>query len=343
MESSSAVVRRAAIRRIAGSVAGAEQSAGGGRPVTTERAVPDPAAPRLKLLEVIRKSTPLRSVWAEAQREALATHGITTVTLDSTGLAPGLLSERLQRMVETECPDAVILRGGEVLAAVHIPRVSGTVPFIFEHCTPYEFGASTPHRAKLALMRLVICYSAVAEESLRAAGVTRVKTCVGPSIPSVSIPLPDETTVGVLKTASDAAQTLSNIVAMKERLGREYRIVSSIKMNGVDYLPSDVDVVEAASVVVAPVDFGDVGQPHEGAALALAFGRALITSKTSALAQINLPAGTYIQVVKYSASSYASAVEVFLQNPRPFIDWHKEDRVFPDPVPAMIRKVVEKR
>jgi hypothetical protein len=343
MESSSTVVRRAAIRRIASSVAGAEQSTGGPRTTTAERIIPDPAAPRVKLLEVTRKSTPLRALWAEAQREALTAHNIQTLTLDSTGLTPGALSERLQRLLETEYPDAVILRGGEVLAATQIPRTSGIVPFIFEHCTPYEFGASTPHRAKLALMRLVICYSAVAEEGLRAAGVSRVKTCVGPCIPAVELPLPAEVTVGVLKTAADAAQTLSSIVAMKERLGRQYRIVSSIKMSGVDHLPSDVDVVEASSVVVAPVDFGDVGQPHEGAALSLSFGRALITSKTSALAQVNLPTGTFIQVVKYSASSYASAVEVFLQNSRPFIDGHKEDRVFSDPVPAMIRKVVEKR
>ncbi len=343
MESSPSVVRRAAVRRIAGTVPSKDQPSE--RPRTTDdgRTQPDPAAPELKLLEIVRRGTPLRAIWHDAQKEALAKNRIKTVTLDSTGMAPGLLSERVQRLIETECPHAVLLRGGEVLAATQIPRLPTAVPFLFEHCSPYEFGASSPHRAKLALMRQCITYSPVAEENLRAAGVSRVRTCVGPSIPYVGAPPPEDVTIGVLKTSSDAAQTLSSILAMRERLERNYRVVSSIKMNGVEYVPSDVDVADASTVLVAPVDFGDVGQPHEGAALALSFGRALITSATSALSQVNLPTGSFIQVVKYSAGSYASAVEVFLRNPRPFLDWAKEDRVFPDPVPAIIRKVVTER
>jgi hypothetical protein len=253
-----------------------------------------------------------------------------------------VLNEMLMRAMEKECPDAVLIRGGEVLSVIQPPR--SFVPFFFDHCTPYEFGASSPLRTKLALMRSCFCYSNVAEEALRAAGVGRVRVVTGPRVPYIGMPLPEKLTIGVLKTSADAAQTLSSIVSMREKHERDYRIVSAIKMNGVDLLPSDIDVAEASTVLVAPKDFEDMGQPHEGAALALAFGRALITTQTSGLSQVNFPAGTFIQVVKYSANSYASAVEVFLgsNTQRKLLEWAAEDRTFADTTPGIIRKGLEK-
>jgi hypothetical protein len=193
-------------------------------------------------------------------------------------------------------------------------------------------------------MRTCICYSGVAEDALRAAGVSRIRVAAGPKVPYVGLPLPDKLTIGVLKTSADAAQTLSSIVSMRAQHGRDYRIVSTIKMRGVDTLPTDIDVAEASTVIVSPTDFGDMGQPHEGAALALAFGRGLITTQTSGMAQVNFPAGTFIQVVKYSANSYASAVEVFLgsNTQRKLLEWAAEDRTFADPIPGIIRKGLEK-
>lgn len=343
MDHGSADVRRASVRRIAGSVPRSEQpatrrtreanpvSAESGRPKTT-----------VKVLEVGRRGTPLQEFVREGQRESLAADGVQTQLLDVTAKAPGVLNEILIRAVEKECPDAVLIRGGEVLSVIQPPR--SFVPFFFDHCTPYEFGAASPLRTKLALMRSCLCYSNVAEESLRAAGVGRVRVVAGPRIPYVGLPLPDKLTVGVLKTSADAAQTLSSIVSMRTQHERDYRIVSTVKMRGVDTLPTDVDVAEASTVIVAPTDFGDMGQPHEGAALALAFGRGLITTQTSGMAQVNFPAGTFVQVVKYSANSYASAVEVFLgsNTQRKLLEWTAEDRTFADPIPSIIRKGLEK-
>lgn len=334
-------VRRASIRRITGAVPGPETPTRGHREAHTVSAAPSGSKEEIKILEVARRGTALQEFIREGQQESLAANGISSVRLDATGRTPGNLNEVLMRTIERECPDAVLLRGGEVLSAVQPPR--SFVPFFFDHCVPYEFGASSPLRAKLSLMRSCLCYSSVAEDALRSAGASRVRVISGPRVPYLGLPLPEKVTVGVLKTASDAAQTLASIVSMREHSGRNYRIVSSIKMKGVDYLPSDIDVAEAATVVVAPTDFGDIGQPHEGAALALSFGRALITTWTSGLAQVNFPAGTFIQVVKYSANSYAPAVEVFLgSNTRRLLEWVAEDRTFADPVPGIIRKGLEK-
>lgn len=334
-------VRRASVRRITGAVPTSEAPARGPREAHTNSAETGKAKAEIKILEVARKGTPLQEFVREGQRESLSNDGIRSVLLDATGKPPGALNDLLLRMMERECPDAVLLRGGEVLSAVQPPRAR--TPFFFDHCVPYEFGASSPLRAKLALMRYCICYSEVAESALRAAGVGRVKMTTGPRIPYLGLPLPEELTVGVLKTSADAAQTLASVVAMKERHARNYRIVSSMKMLGVDCLPSDIDVAEASTVLVAPTDFGDVGQPHEGAALALAFGRTLITTRTSGMCQVNFPTGTFVQVVKYSPGSYASGVEALLNgNIRKLLEWVSEDRTFADPVPGIIRKGLEK-
>jgi len=341
MDHSSADVRRASVRRIAGAVPSTEPPA---RPREAHSVGAEPSRPKaeIKVLEVARRGTALQEFIREGQRESLAADGVRTLLLDVTAKAPGILNEMLMRAMEKECPDAVLIRGGEVLSVIQPTR--SFVPFFFDHCTPYEFGASSPLRTKLALMRSCLCYSSVAEEALRAAGVSRVRVVAGPRVPYVGLPLPEKLTVGVLKTSADAAQTLSSIVSMRSQHDRDYRIVSSIKMKGVDLLPSDIDVAEASTVLVSPTDFGDIGQPHEGAALALAFGRTLITTQTSGFAQINFPAGTFIQVVKYSANSYASAVEVFLgsNTQRKLLEWVSEDRTFPDPIPGIIRKGLEK-
>ena len=341
MGNGSTDVRRASVRRITGAVPSAEQPASRvveAHPVRIESGRPKE---EIKVLEVVRRGTPLQEFIREGQRESLAADGVRTHVLDATGKDPGPLNELLARALTTTCPDAVLLRGGEVLSAVQPPRAQ--IPFFFDHCTPYEFGAASPLRMRLALMRACICYSNIAETALRDAGVSRVRLATGPTLPYLGLPLPAEMTFGVLKTSSDAAQALANIVAIRDKNERKYRIVSTIKMRGVDTLPSDVDVAEASTVLVAPTDFGDAGQPHEGAALALSFGRGLITTQTSALFQVNFPAGTYIHVVKYSANSYASAVEVFLNsNTRRLLEWTSEDRTFADPLPGIIRKGLEK-
>jgi len=341
MDHGSPDVRRASVRRIAGAVPSSEPTgrAREANPVSAETGRPKA---QIKVLEVGRRGTALQEFVREGQRESLAADGIQTQLLDVTAKAPGVLNEMLMRAMEKECPDAVLIRGGEVLSVIQPPR--SFVPFYFDHCTPYEFGASSPLRTKLALMRSCFCYSNVAEEALRAAGVGRVRVVTGPRVPYIGLPLPEQLTIGGLKTSADAAQTLSSIVSMREKHERDYRIVSAIKMNGVDLLPSDIDVAEASTVLVAPTDFEDMGQPHEGAALALAFGRALITTQTSGLSQVNFPAGTFIQVVKYSANSYASAVEVFLgsNTQRKLLEWAAEDRTFADTTPGIIRKGLEK-
>lgn len=342
MDQGSADVRRASVRRIARAIPSTEQPARGPCKANPVRVEPGHPKTKIKILEVGRRGTPLQEFVREGQRESLAANNLQTILLDVTAKTPDTLNEMAMRAVEKERPDAVLIRGGEVLSVLQPPCLF--TPLFFDHCTPYEFGAASPLRTKLALMRSCICYSTIAENALRSAGAKRVRLATGPKIPYVGLPLPEKLTIGVLKTSADAAQTLSSIVTMRSQHERDYRIVSTIRMRGVDTLPTDIDVAEASTVIVSPTDFGDMGQPHEGAALALAFGRGLITTQTSGLSQVNFPAGTFIHVVKYSPNSYAPAIEVFLcgNTQRRLLEWGAEDRTFADPIPGIIRTGMEK-
>lgn len=268
----------------------------------------------MKLVELYRKPHEILEVAWSCQRQALKDLGVALELVDCTGLPLAAAKARVAQAAGS----AWLVRDTFFLQ-LDLP---GTV--YVDLALPCELGTTSPLRAKLQKARRVFAYSALVERSVREAGMGRVTVLPGPHMESWESPIPEKVTVGVLKTSSDAQRVLVELMSYRATKDFVFDVVSPMPAKGALKVATNLDAADACTVVLAPMDFGDTGEPHLGAILALGARKGLITSRNDALSAMGFPMGSFIHVLKYSPRSYVSAIDVFMHNPRPFLEWpHK--------------------
>ena len=272
------------------------------------------------VLDIFRTSNDILELSRWEQRAGLEDRGIDVVPLDLTGLPVAEAQDRYIRAMDMARPQLQLIRGGDVLEI--LPLVT-KVPTLFDHSTPYSFGKTTPLRGKLEYLRRSFCYSTMAVNDLKDAMVHRITLVSGPYLSPIPTPEPEKMTVAVLKTCSLAQQVLREVAHMRDRAHLDFNIVSTMPAPGVEVVESSFEAARRASLVCAPMEDIDYGQPHVGAVLALATGKALATSRTSALESLPYPTGSFISILKHAPRSYGTAATT-LANSKGLSDWPKK-------------------
>jgi hypothetical protein len=284
----------------------------------------------MKLLEIFRGGSEVQTMVRDCQRAVLQDMGVEVFVLDATDMPAASVEEVAEDF------EHILMRGGELLSLLPVRLMERA---LLDHASPYEFGVSSQHTAKLSFLRRAFCYSTVAENDLRDAGLGRVRHAAGPYLPCVPTPLPGKTTVAVLDTSTISRQVLSSLVSERDDVERHwpsFDVVSTLGGEGVLSADSDLDAAVRATVVIAPLDRGDMGQSHDGAILALATGRALVTTRNSALSSMPYPSGSFVFVDPVSPRAYALMMTMFFENPGPYLSWPDKARTDYEEVPRLV-------
>ena len=284
----------------------------------------------MKIVELYKTPHEVLDIAWSGQRQYLRDQGVTVLAHNVSGMPSHATKDLLKVMPD---PDAWLLRDLEFLKY----DLSGTV--YLDLSTPCALGPTSPWRTKLQKVRRVFGYSALMENSVRDAGMGRVTTLPGPYIEPFDSPLPERMTVAVLKTSADAQRVLFELLQFRASKNFDWDVVSPIQARGSTLVGSNLDAADAATLILAPTDNGgDLGTPHLGAILALASKKALATSRNDAVSTMGFPAGTFINVTKYSARSYVGAIELFLRGSKTFLEWpHKAKTDYADLPKRIVR------
>jgi len=283
----------------------------------------------VRFLEVIHSgSEVLRLVWLGQDawlREA--GHEVQVLDLQGRPATERLVLLKAERLHGHE---AVLVRGIEVLPLLSDAGFLAGPKVVLDHCTPAQVGRTYPRLGLLQRLAKVSCYSPQAERGFREAGVGKVRTLPGPhAVPVQEDARGEGLVIGVARSCATAHQVLTKLLRAADEKGWGATFVSTMTAIGSEKVGSDLEVAERCDLLVAPREEVDLGQPHEGAILALAFGRALVTNWTEALSAMSYTQGTYLNVDKYSAglSGYVAAVELYRRNRGPYDAYPRRAKV----------------
>lgn len=244
------------------------------------------------------------------------------------GLQREVLREKVD-LVTVDTPTAEQIGKADVLLLREIadlPRFLIKKPVYVDFTTGDELGRTSDVAKWAHRVSKAFCYSPFAYEELMRLGAS-TSMLRGPFLPDVRADEPPGEAIGVLDTSSMTRQVLRKLVLFKGRTGRDHRIVSTVKHRDVEQVGSEFEVAEQARVIVAPYDDMDFGEPHLGAVLALCWGRALVTARTSSLENMPYTADTCFRAISNSPSEYAGGVEAYLRNPDRYDKWPRKLKI----------------
>lgn len=278
----------------------------------------------MALLEIVAAGSDVLQAAYAVQRARLE-QTTPVVTVSFLGMPSKDRAEVLKKLGHLKEPaEGILLRGAALLHEVveHKPK---DVPLFLDHISPVEFGATSPLRRALAKVTRAYCYSALADEGLRQAGLGRLTVVQGPVLPpDYAKDASDKVRVAVLATSSQSSDVLIRLWKMRETQGWPIEIVSPLRNSNATRVANNFEAAEAAEVIIAPYEDKDFGEPHEGAILALALGRPLITVRTSASLVTGFPERNVIWAKKYVPGSYAVAVGVYLKSRKQYDEWDRD-------------------
>lgn len=283
----------------------------------------------MALLEIVAGGSETLQVAFAVQRARLREE-MEVVTADFIGVPMMQRMTVLKALDNTrDPPDAVLLRGIEMLPEV-LAYVPKKVPIFVDHCTPTELGTTSPLRQSLDRVRRVYCYSEHSDTALRRAGFGRVTVVPGPTIPTDGDGTSNgKVTVALLNTSSMSGAVLVRLMKIKKQQEWDFDVVTSLKHSKAKQVANDFEAAEQADLIIAPYEDMDFGQPHDGAIMALAVGRPLVTTRTGAFNVMSFPDKNLLAAKKYQIGSYAAAVGTYLRDRRAYDEWTKD--AGPDP------------
>lgn len=262
----------------------------------------------MRVLELVRSRSPILRACFEQQVLELQRKGAEVVSVDLSKVLPkdieGSFFNSLRSVSFT--PDVVLLRGASIVN--YVVDALPSTPVFVDHVEPLELGISSPIRRGLKKAKKVICYSILAEDELRHMTIRPV-LFPGPYLSLEFVPPPETKFVCVLDSDSQAFQILVQLLRAKSDRKWDLEITTTMKHQDVWEVDFDFEAVEGSHIVVVPTEDKDFGQPHEGAILAQALGRYLVTCSNSALKTMGFPQKQFMPAVKRAFGSYASCVQ----------------------------------
>ena len=292
----------------------------------------------MNILELVPATSDILQLAWMGQRNYWEEEGVEVRQLPTAKKKTGEIADALVAACAQKKPDLILVRGFEQLQGLFRTDIHKTAPIILDHCTPAHVDSNHPLMAQLHRLTRVLCYSEQVESSYRKAGYGRVKTIGGPYLPLGCREAVREgpLRVAVLNTCSSAGQVLIRVAALNLEKGWGAIIYSPLKAIGVQQVASNFEAAELSQLVIAPYEETDLGQPHEGAILALGIGRALATSRTLAMDNMPYPSGSYILCPRYAIGAYAAAIPTFSGNQDKFSGWVDKAKVNLTEIPKTI-------
>jgi hypothetical protein len=280
------------------------------------------------ILEIIVDASYILQTVFAVQRVELKKHqDVLTLNLIKMSMSE---REKIYRTLEEadDAPDAVLLRGMSQVDKVnaYLPKV----PLFVDHCSALELGPMSPLSRAIKKCQRIYCYSQSADTELRRTGTGKITAISGPVIPTDHISTSNgRIVVAVLDTCSSARQVLSRILKVSEAQGWKIEIVSSLKHPKVTAVDNDFEAAELADLVVAPNEDKDFGQPHEGAIIAFAVGKPLVSTRSDAFNVMSFPSNNFIAATKYQIGTYAAAIGNYVRSRERYDEW--VEGIGPDP------------
>lgn len=265
----------------------------------------------LKLVEIVKSaSDPLRLAF-RIQRKHLVAAGYEFESLDIGGMSP----TEVQKHLKEAAPDAILARGfeGVPIATNTFPQT----PLFVDVCTLSTVTKRDHFLVDVLRRSVIFCHGLLSEEMLRGAGIYKLVHLAHPITPlwESTDTLPNEIPiVGILNTGSDSMRVVNAVKSMAAQQGWKLTLVTSFKHAAARVLDSDMEVAEVADLVVAPTGHSDLGQINDGALLATAFRKPLITTKTSSMCALGFPPKNFLPAQMHSLGSYAVAVGIYCRN-----------------------------
>jgi hypothetical protein len=292
----------------------------------------------VNILELVPATSDVLQIAWMGQRTYWEEEGAEVRQIHTARKKMGEVADALIAACAVKKPDLILVRGFELLQGVFRTDIHKAAPIVLDHCTPTYVDSNHPLMAQLHRLSHVLCYSEQVAASYRKAGYGRVKTMGGPYLPSGCRDAVREgpLRVAVLNTCQSASQVLIRVASLNAEKGWGAHIYSPMKAVGSQQVGSNFEAAELAQLVIAPFEETDMGQPHEGAILALGIGRALATSRTMAMDNMPFPSGSYILCPRYAIGSYAAAIPTFAGSPEKFSGWVDKAKVNLSEIPKTI-------
>lgn len=267
----------------------------------------------MKLIELVYEGGPVLDMALHAQRGVLdAELGDGFVSADMRGVPAGNRKAFLQATSRKGQPANLLVRGlsGVREACAYFPKSAIFMDALGKSDAPEpaEFFMQSQRT------RRVFVYGDEMSRAVRKAGIGEIARLSGPYLPPLRMPSQKSSApfvVGVPSLGDGVLLAVAKLKAAQEKV--PFAIVAQVSVRGVETVPTCVDVAEMCDLLVVPDEQMDRGGPSEGAMLALAVGRALCTTGSSALYNMAYSSGKFLLAERYVPASYAACALLYSQ------------------------------